>query len=171
MTLICSKCGVEKPVEAFPVRRDRYTGRGTVCLECGRLYRKAHYQANRSRYIARARAARPKRRSDAYARLIEHLRTHPCVDCGERDIRVLQFDHVDPAAKLRNVGAVIREGTWSRAVIEIAKCEVRCGNCHRRRTLRQKRSGLIGEDAAKWDWPVSIESRWAVSSVDRAAVF
>lgn len=171
MTLICSKCGVEKPAEAFPLRRDRRTGRGTVCLECGRVYRKAHYEANRSRYIARARVARPMRRSMAYAWLIDHLRAHACVDCGETDIRVLQFDHIDPAAKLRNVSSLIMEGSLGRAMAEVGKCEVRCGNCHRRRTLRQKRSGAVREAAAEWVWSASIESMWAVSSVDRAAVF
>lgn len=57
-----------------------------------------------------------------------------CVECGERDVDVLDFDH--RADKRHTISAMPRGG-YSVASIraEIAKCEVRCGNCHRRRTV------------------------------------
>lgn len=66
--------------------------------------------------------------------LIEHLRTHPCVDCGEADIDVLEFDHVR-GGKVANVSTLL--GQPRRLRLEVAKCDVRCANCHRRKTARE----------------------------------
>ena len=53
-----------------------------------------------------------------------------CVDCGNHDIRVLEFDHVR-GTKLDGIGSMIRRGRSMAAVeAEIEKCEVRCKNCH-----------------------------------------
>lgn len=67
----------------------------------------------------------------------EYLQEHPCVDCGEADPVVLDFDHVR-GVKKAGVGRMIA-GTHSMAVLfaEIAKCDVRCANCHRRVTAKR----------------------------------
>lgn len=69
----------------------------------------------------------------------EHLQTHPCVDCGNTDIRVLEFDHVR-GDKLGNVSHAVHR-TWSeeKLLAEIAKCEVRCCNCHRIVTIERRK--------------------------------
>jgi hypothetical protein len=58
---------------------------------------------------------------------------HPCVDCGERDPAVLEFDHLGP--KRDHVAWLAGTG-YSVGVLEdeIEKCQVVCVNCHRRRT-------------------------------------
>lgn len=65
-----------------------------------------------------------------------YLEAHPCVDCSEADLVVLEFDH--RGDKVADVGRMIREG-WAlwRLVKEIAKCDVRCANCHRRKTAER----------------------------------
>jgi hypothetical protein len=65
---------------------------------------------------------------------------HPCVDCGEADPVCLDFDHRDPALK---VFAVARAFDFSlkRVQAEIAKCDVRCANCHRKKTAKNKEGG------------------------------
>ncbi|MDX6582796.1 MAG: hypothetical protein QOI10_1980 [Solirubrobacterales bacterium] len=56
-----------------------------------------------------------------------------CVDCGLRDLLVLEFDHVGP--KRGNVIEMARRGcSLMNLERELAMCEIRCANCHRRRT-------------------------------------
>jgi hypothetical protein len=64
-----------------------------------------------------------------------------CVDCGyNAHPAALHFDHIDPLAKSFTIAA-----GWSRAKhlleAEIAKCEVRCANCHAVRTVTEKHGG------------------------------
>ena len=145
---VCSKCGIEKALEEFPVRRDRPSGRGTVCLACGRIYRREHYTRNRGYYLLKARDARLVVDARLLALITQYLETHPCVDCGETDVTVLQFDHIDPESKTDAISRLVRRRMpWDSILSEIQKCAVRCGNCHRRRTLLQRRSGEIREDS------------------------
>ncbi|XAY03466.1 HNH endonuclease [Paraconexibacter sp. AEG42_29] len=56
-----------------------------------------------------------------------------CRECGNHDLCVLDFDHVD--GKTANVTELARRGcSEQRLRDEIARCVVRCANCHRRRT-------------------------------------
>ena len=67
-----------------------------------------------------------------------YLASHPCVDCGESDPVVLEFDHI-ARDKLRDVsGMLYRDYPLSKVIEEIAKCEVRCANCHRRVTAERR---------------------------------
>jgi hypothetical protein len=71
--------------------------------------------------------------------LTEYLGEHPCVDCGNRDIRVLEFDHRDRATKVLAVAVLARGGYGlDRVKAEVDKCVVRCANCHRIRTHQQR---------------------------------
>lgn len=67
----------------------------------------------------------------------EYLATHPCVDCGETDIVVLEFDH-----QRDKVGAITvmvnKPCGWDTIKAEIEKCLVRCANCHRRKTAKEQ---------------------------------
>ena len=80
------------------------------------------------------------------ARLLETL---SCVDCSERDPIVLEFDHRDSGLKVASVSRMMATHGWSTVLTEIAKCDVRCVNSHRRRTARQfGRTKQIQEDAS-----------------------
>jgi hypothetical protein len=70
-----------------------------------------------------------------YELLVEFLRAHPCVDCGEADVMVLEFDHL--ADKSFPIAQGLRDRFWSDIVAEISKCDVVCANCHCRRTAQR----------------------------------
>lgn len=74
-------------------------------------------------------------RKRAHSYLGPYLLNHPCVDCGETDIMVLEFDHRDRKMKDGDISRIIQKGsTLDRLVKEIEKCDIRCANCHRRKT-------------------------------------
>jgi len=51
---------------------------------------------------------------------------------------VLEHDHFDGVDRLDSISNMIGHGeTWPRIAAEIPKGEVRCANCHKRRTARQ----------------------------------
>ena len=99
----------------------------------------------RARYISRVGkevlhkriAAHTARYRDTNRRFVdEYLASHPCVDCGEADIVVLEFDHVI-GEKHKAISVLVQNAASTRRIAqEIAKCEVRCANCHRRRTAQ-----------------------------------
>lgn len=72
----------------------------------------------------------------------DYLASHPCVDCGEADRDVLDFDHV-LGDKSFGISEAISRGSSLKVLIEeIAKCEVRCANCHRKVTRKRERCGV-----------------------------
>lgn len=96
--------------------------------------------------MGRQRAARHARLLKVRAWVKSYLKTHPCVDCGQDDIRVLEFDHIDPRKKLFGISRGVKDGRGLKSVqAEIEKCEVRCCNCHRIRTTQEKHWQLYRE--------------------------
>ncbi len=121
-----------------------------MCRPCRSAYGKEHYAAHRQRYIDRAGVLKQRLARERGAYLIEFFALHPCVDCGERDPVVLEFDHLQD--KSFNIGSAIRDRNWQSILDEIAKCEVVCSNCHRRRTARRgsfTRSLLVDNAAGR----------------------
>lgn len=70
--------------------------------------------------------------------LWSYLLSHPCVDCNETDPLTLQFDHIVDGKHDAVTDLLAR----TRAVLEaeIARCVVRCANCHARMTALRSRS-------------------------------
>lgn len=99
-----------------------------------------HYEKNREVMIARAKEHTRQKRIQLRAWIRDHLAAHPCVDCGEADPVVLEFDHRDPSSKVGNIGDIVNRSGWGlpRLEAEIAKCDVRCCNCRRRRTVSER---------------------------------
>lgn len=128
-------CGKVLPMVAFRERQKRGENayREGRCRAC----RKPDTEARR---VSRRRYAKRRRRRvqlAVNAWLLQYLRAHPCIDCGETDILVLEFDHRDQATKSHDIGPARSRASLATIQAEVAKCDVRCANCHRRRTARQ----------------------------------
>lgn len=57
-----------------------------------------------------------------------------CVDCGETDYDMLEFDHVDPSTKEFEI---LRQWSisWEKIKPELDKCVLRCNVCHAKKTI------------------------------------
>jgi len=131
----CARCGIEKPIDEFAGATDRNPKRHCYCRPCRADYGRAHYLANRQRYIQKATERTEALCAQNYAQLIPFLLERACADCGERDVLVLEFDHIGD--KQFMIGRALREKAWPEILVEIEKCEVVCANCHRRRTAKR----------------------------------
>ena len=78
----------------------------------------------------------PRREARNVDFMFEELERGGCVECGD-DICVLDLDHV--GKKRGSVALLARSGYGrSRLLQEMAECEIRCANCHRRRTAKER---------------------------------
>ncbi len=127
----CVTCHEWKRPEDFNVRRAARDGRQARCRDCCRAWYRANAQQQKAYVYRRNKGERAVLRR----RITDYLLAHPCVDCGEADVRCLEFDHRPGEIKTANIARLMGlPTTWELIEREIAKCEVRCANCHRRRT-------------------------------------
>jgi hypothetical protein len=50
----------------------------------------------------------------------------------------MDFDHRDPALKVKRVPAMIASHGIEGILAEVAKCDIVCANCHRLRTFKRR---------------------------------
>lgn len=99
-----------------------------------------HYKENCAKIKARSkrRNINQRKKNKAFVNRVKSM--FNCVDCGEENPVVLDFDHVR-GEKRGNISDMAR---WSYSVEtikkEIRKCEIRCANCHRKKTHERMHS-------------------------------
>jgi len=128
----CTRCYKPKRMSNFSWRK---TGvrRQSWCKQCSTEVRMAHYWRNPTKHRRSCEEREKRVRAEVFGILAER----GCSDCREKDPLVLDFDHVR-GRKFKNVSYMVMSGfALKRVLTEIAKCDVRCANCHRRRTARQ----------------------------------
>lgn len=89
-------------------------------------------------------------RRAAYRRRVvnRYKRIKGCVDCGyDAHWDALEFDHDDNSQK-RDTVASLMYASWAVIKAEIAKCVVRCANCHAIRTRTRERQ--LGVDPSQY---------------------
>lgn len=129
----CSKCETDKPDEDFHL-----TGRAeskklhSYCKDCRKIYDKEAKTKNFDRLSALKKARRAKYKAEIIE-LLYPILEKGCSSCDEKDIRVLEFNHVDETGKLANIGEASRMGKEF-LLRELKKCVLLCANCHRRHT-------------------------------------
>lgn len=107
-----------------------------LCANCHQQHtirgKTAHYKTVASTLGPSWRQAANRRNA---ALVLQHLRSAACVDCGSGDPLVLQFDHRPGAGKVKDIASYVSSGSQTSLLVqEMSKCDVRCANCHRRRT-------------------------------------
>lgn len=67
--------------------------------------------------------------------IINNFRNNPCMACGlQYDIYNMQIDHIDPTTKLYDI-CQLKSCKVERLLVELAKCQVLCALCHRRKSI------------------------------------
>jgi hypothetical protein len=127
----CPTCRRTLAFSEFNRRSRSNDGRQSVCRPCNAARSRTYYAENLQKHRRAVSAQVAKTRAAHLQRIGEYLLAHPCVDCGETDIRVLDFDHRVGAEKAAEVMKLAKAAyAWKRVSDEIAKCDVRCRNCH-----------------------------------------
>src|SRR3979409_591324 len=104
MTQVRTQCSQQLALSEFNFK-DRKRGKlHNLCRGCSRIYFRDYYARHREKFVLRSKKKNAAERQSNQARVLDFLRTHPCVDCGVADPIVLQFDHQDPESKSSNVG-------------------------------------------------------------------
>jgi len=97
-----------------------------------------HYKDNCEKVKARSKRRNTSQRKKNKDFVWRVKRMFNCVDCGENNPVVLEFDHVR-GSKRGNISDMVR---WSYCLKtikeEVRKCEIRCANCHRKKTHERR---------------------------------
>src|SRR5215213_8451757 len=121
--LRCYRCGEAKPVDGFAWRRKAKGQRNTFCRPC-RSRTAGSTTRRTSSYIDQAAVVKRRLALERTQFLLDFFETHPCVDCGETNPVVLEFDHLRD--KSFSIGGKLTTHTWQAILDEIEKCEVVC---------------------------------------------
>jgi hypothetical protein len=133
---ICPGCGIEKARKEFNYKDKQRGKRQARCRVCTRLQVKRHYQNNRAYYLKKGSKRNWYVRQTNREKMLVYLQGYACVDCGESDIRCLQFDHVK-GKKTDSIARLMHFYAWKTLEKEMAKCEVRCASCHQKKTVEK----------------------------------
>jgi hypothetical protein len=134
----CSLCGLEKPLNHYNKNKGTPDGFNRVCKSCSKKRSKQYYSENSSLHKKNVNDRNQRVRIEQRREIFEFHKKNPCVDCGNNNPVVLDFDHKDGVIKKHNISEMIGTYSWANILNEIEKCEVRCANCHRIRTAKQQ---------------------------------
>ena len=131
ITKICSKCMISKPIEDFNFKIKSKGIYQCQCKNCTRKNIKNHYINNKQYYLDKTRKRNSGLRQVINEYILNYFKDHNCIDCGESNPVVLEFDHRDKTQKEKSISSFLRARRIDKIINEIEKCDVRCANCHR----------------------------------------
>jgi hypothetical protein len=130
---VCNHCKIKKPFSEFHRNARRYDNVSKRCKQCASAMAKQTCDKYREKFRAYSREWSKKRRKGLRELVWYYKAAHPCIDCGESDPSVLEFDHVT-GEKIGDINGLVRTLRRESVILtEMAKCVMRCANCHRRR--------------------------------------
>ena len=127
-----------QPIENFPWKSRLRGKRHAVCRTCSAKKSGDWYRGKKDAHIQHVIVNKAAAKREAREFVRNYLSTHPGVDCGDRDPVALESDYVN--GKDANVSRLVTDAmSIERIRSEIARCVVRCSNCHRRKTAKERR--------------------------------
>ena len=134
---VCTKCGAEKDINEFSWSI-KGVKRHSRCHSCRSEERIDYYHRHKEEELKYKYEKQAERRDLARKFVWEYLSNSVCIDCGEYDPMVLTFDHVRGTKKM-DISQMVNQGYSLQLLAEeIAKCEVRCFNCHMRKEKKRR---------------------------------
>lgn len=100
------------------------------CKKCRNKMKKERYHTDPIFRAAEIKASSPRSKKMYQIKKAwkdDYLSKHRCIDCGNTDIRVLEFHHRDPRKKDFTISVCVN---IEKVKIEVKKCDVLCSNCH-----------------------------------------
>ena len=127
-TKVCSKCGKELSIEEFNWRDKKKGTRRSECKYCHSNYMKQKYQDKKQE--------------------IQDLKSsYSCAKCGETRGYVLDFHHINPEDKDKDIARMTSNNyRLDRVYEEIKKCVCLCSNCHREFHHLEEHNNITLED-------------------------
>ena len=134
----CTKCKLDKSIKEFNKNKTRKDGLQNICRNCSREKSKKFYKENVETQRIIIYKQKKDRKQESRKKVNEYLSLNPCIDCGNENLIVLEFDHREPEKKHKGICEMLASGySWDKILKEIEKCDVRCANCHRIKTAKQ----------------------------------
>lgn len=131
----CAKCKIEQDASMF--HSGSSNGLNRWCKACMKIYDHNRHVNFSAEERERKKREGLVRRQAARKFLRDWFKTHPCIDCGESDPLCLDCDH--RGDKKANVSDLVSRGSSIKNILsEIRKCDIRCANCHRRKTAKER---------------------------------
>jgi hypothetical protein len=129
---LCRRCGELLPAGAFHRRGSQ--GTQAWCKPCRKEYDRAYHARTRALRLQQKKRWR-KEFTDSYRRLKSNT---PCADCGGLfHHAAMQWDHLPGTEKVAELSTLFRKGNKRAFLLELAKCELVCSNCHAVRSFQR----------------------------------
>lgn len=129
------ECGIEITIENGT--KNGKGGLNSRCKECQRKKSKQHYLDNKDRY----KKNNNKRMKLLWEWLEEYKSKLSCSRCGfSGHPAVIEFHHKDRESKIACISKLLADTkNKEKVLLEIAKCDTLCANCHRIEHYREQR--------------------------------
>jgi hypothetical protein len=117
-----------------------------LCSNCHRLETAKENENSRSKSTKKMREYNRKKPRYEFVNA-EKKRRESCIDCKvivmDQNCQMFDYDHINPMEKIACISEMAnnRKSSFEDIKKEMDKCELRCSNCHTKRTTRQQASG------------------------------
>lgn len=136
----CDTCKIPKSDSEFNKNKAKKDGLNSICKECSRKRSRQYYKEKGEVHKKNVVKRNKKNRKVLQDYILQHFKTNSCKDCGNGDIRVLEFDHLPQFRKSKDISRLLAASVSTKTLQkEIDKCEVVCANCHKIRTVERSK--------------------------------